>query len=66
MLSSRIVITVTLSSAWMLSAQSQPPAPPPVGVKRVPPAAQGQTPRKLEDSGSLPADVKPEIRHAWR
>ena len=29
MLSSRIVIMVTLSSAWMLSAQSQPPAQPP-------------------------------------
>ena len=28
MLSSRIVIIVALSSAWMLSAQSQPPAPP--------------------------------------
>ena len=46
MLSLRIVITVTLSSAWMLSAQSQPPAQPPAGVKRVPPAAQGQTPPK--------------------
>ena len=42
MLSSRIVITVTLGSAWMLSAQSQSPAQPPVGVKRVPPAAQGK------------------------
>jgi type IV secretion system protein TrbG len=54
MLSLRIVITVTLSSAWMLSAQSQPPAPPPAGVKRVPPAAQGQIPPKIEDPGSLP------------
>jgi P-type conjugative transfer protein TrbG len=54
MLSSRIVIIVALNSAWMLSAQSQPPAPPPVGVKRVPPAAQGQTLPTNEDSGSLP------------
>ena len=54
MLSLRIVITVTLSAAWMLSAQSQPPAPPPVGVKRVPPAVQGQIPPKIEDPGSLP------------
>jgi P-type conjugative transfer protein TrbG len=78
MLSLRIVITVTLSSAWMLSAQSQPRAKPPIGAKRVPPAAQGQTPpksippllqqydfsgqlRTLEDSGNLPADVKPEF-----
>jgi type IV secretion system protein TrbG len=53
MLSSRIVIIVALSSAWMLFAQSQPPAPP-VGVKRVPPAAQGQIPPTNEDSGSLP------------
>jgi len=55
MLSLRIVITVILSSAWMLSAQSQPPAPPPAGVKRAPPAVQGQTPPKIEDPGSLPA-----------
>jgi type IV secretion system protein TrbG len=78
MLSLRIVITVTLSSAWMQSAQSQPRAKPPIGAKRVPPAAQGQTPpksippllqqydfsgqlRTLEDSGNLPADVKPEF-----
>jgi P-type conjugative transfer protein TrbG len=54
MLSSRIVIIVALSSPWMLSAQSQPQAPPPVGVKRVPPAAQGQTPPTNEDPGSLP------------
>ena len=54
MLSLRIVITVTLSSAWMLSAQSQPPAPPPAGVKRIPPAVQGQIPPKIEDPGSLP------------
>lgn len=54
MLSSRIVIIVALSSAGMLSAQSQPPAPPPVGVKRVPSAAQGQTLPTNEDSGSLP------------
>ena len=53
MLSLRIVITVTLSSAWMLSAQSQPPAPP-AGVKRVPPAVQGQTLPKIEDPGSSP------------
>jgi P-type conjugative transfer protein TrbG len=53
MLSSRIVIIVALSSTWILSAQSQPPAPP-VGVKRVPPAAQGQTLPTNEDSGSLP------------
>src|SRR5471032_1948614 len=78
MLSLRIVITVTLSSAWMQSAQSQPAAKPPIGAKRVPPSAPGQTPpksippilqqydfggqlRTLEDSGSLPADVKPEF-----
>jgi type IV secretion system protein VirB9 len=78
MLSLRIVITVTVLSAWMLSAQSQPPAQPPVGVKRVPQAAPGNTPpkniapllqqydfsgqlRTLEDSGSLPVDVKPEL-----
>jgi len=61
MLSLRIVITVTLSSAWMLSAQSQPPAPPPFGVKRVPSAAQGQPLRSLEDSDSLPVNVNPEI-----
>ena len=78
MLSLRIVINVILSSAWMLSAQSQPPAQPPIGVKRLPPAAPRQTPpksippllqqydfsgqlRTLEDSGSLPADVKPEF-----
>jgi type IV secretion system protein VirB9 len=60
MLSLRIVITVTLSSAWMLSAQAQPPAPPPFGVKRVPPAAQGQPLRSLEDSDILPVNVKPE------
>lgn len=54
MLSLRIVITVTLSSAWMLSAQSQPPARPPAEVKRVPPAVQGQIPPKIEDPGSLP------------
>ena len=54
MLSLRIVITVTLSAAWMLSAQSQPPASPPAGVKRVPPAVQGQTPSKIEDPGSSP------------
>jgi type IV secretion system protein TrbG len=46
MLSSRIVIGVTLSSVWMLSAQSQSPAQPQSGVKRVPPAGQGQTPPK--------------------
>ena len=60
MLSLRIVITVTLSSAWMLSAQAQPPAPPPFGVKRVPPAAQVQPLRSLEDSDILPVNVKPE------
>ncbi|HEX4136090.1 MAG TPA: P-type conjugative transfer protein TrbG [Bryobacteraceae bacterium] len=77
MLSSRIAIAITINSVWMLSAQSPSPAQPPIGVKRVPPAAQGQTPttippllqqynfggqlRTLEDSGSLPADVKPEF-----
>jgi type IV secretion system protein TrbG len=77
MLSSRIAIAITISSLWMLSAQSPSPAQPPIRVKRVPPAAQGQTPttmppllqqydfggqlRTLEDSGSLPADVKPEF-----
>jgi type IV secretion system protein TrbG len=78
MLSLRIAIMVTVSSAWMLSAQSQPPPQPPIGVKRVPPAAQGQQPpknippvlqqfdfggqlRTLEDSGSLPNDVRPEL-----
>ena len=78
MLSARIVITVTLSSVWMLSAQSQSPAPPPIGAKRVPKATPGQTSpknvpsllqqydfgsqvRTLEDSGTLPADVKPEF-----
>src|SRR5258708_3588329 len=78
MLSLRIVITVTLSSTWMLSAQSQLPPQPPIGVKRVPPAAQGQASpknippllqqydfggqlRTLEDSGSSPADLKPEL-----
>ncbi|MGA3261776.1 MAG: P-type conjugative transfer protein TrbG [Bryobacteraceae bacterium] len=50
MLSSRIVIAVALGSAWMLSAQSQPAVQPPVGVKRVPPAAKAQTP---------PADLPP-------
>jgi len=43
MLSSRIVIAVALGSAWMLSAQSQPATQPPVGVKRVPPAATAQS-----------------------
>ena len=52
MLSLRIIII--LSSAWMLSAQSQPPAPPSAGVKRVPPAVQGQIPPKGEDPGSSP------------
>ena len=78
MLSSRNVITILFGSAWMLSAQSQPPAQPPVGVKRVPKAAPGKTPTKnippllqqydfggqvrtLEDSASLPAEVKPEF-----
>ena len=78
MLSARIVITVTLSSVWMLSAQSQSPAPPPIGAKRVQKATPGQTSpknvppllqqydfgsqvRTLEDSGSLPTDVKPEF-----
>ena len=78
MLSSRIVIIITLSYAWMLSAQSQPPPSPSIGVKRVLPAAQGRTPpknippllqqydfggqlRTLEDSGSSPADVRPEL-----
>ena len=77
MLSSRFVIIVALSSAWMLSAQSQPSAQPPIEVKSVPSAAQGRTPpqnippllqqydfgsqlRTLEDSGSLPNNVKPE------
>jgi hypothetical protein len=77
MLSPRIAIAVILSSAWMLSAQSQPSAQPPIGVKPVPSAAQGRTApqnippllqqydfssqlRTLEDSGSLPNDVKPE------
>ena len=41
MLSSRIVIIVTLSSAWMLSAQSQPPATD--RLKRVPPAGRATT-----------------------
>src|ERR1700680_226641 len=67
MSSSRIVITLSLS--WILSAQS--PAQPPVGTIRVPPAASGQTPqqqydlggqpRTLEDPGSVPANVKPEL-----
>ncbi|MGA2600810.1 MAG: TrbG/VirB9 family P-type conjugative transfer protein, partial [Bryobacteraceae bacterium] len=76
MLSSRIVIA--LSFSWILSAQSPSPTQAPVGVKRVPPSAQGQTPPKnvppllrqydfgsqletLEDPGSLPANVKPEL-----
>ena len=42
----RIVITVTLGSVWMLSARSQLPTQPPVGVKRVPQAAMGQIPPK--------------------
>jgi hypothetical protein len=73
----RIAIMTTISSAWMLSAQSQPPPQAPIGVKRVPPAVQGQPPpnmppllqqydfggqlRTLEDSGSLPNDVRPEL-----
>ena len=79
MLSLRIVMTLTLSSTWMLSAQSQPPAQAAEsGQKRLPPAAPGQTSPKsmlpllqqydfggqlqtLEDSSSLPADVKPEF-----
>src|ERR1700733_503071 len=43
MLSLRIVLIVTLPSAGILSAQSQTPTQPPVGVKRAPPAALGQT-----------------------
>src|ERR1700728_2838165 len=46
MLSSRIVLIVTLASAGTLSAQSQAPVQPPVGIKRVPPAALGQAPPK--------------------
>ena len=46
MLSPRIVIIVTLSSVWMLSAQSPPPAQSPVGVKRLPQAGSGKTPLK--------------------
>ena len=78
MLSSRIVIAILLGSVWMLSAQSQFPAQPPVGVKRVPRAAPAQALpkdippllqqydfgdqfRTLNDSGSLPSDVKPEF-----
>jgi hypothetical protein len=83
MLSPRIAIAVILSSAWMLSAQSQPSAQPPIGVKPVPSAAQGRTApqnippllqqydfssqlRTLEDSGSLPNDVKPETSRLAR
>jgi type IV secretion system protein TrbG len=77
MLSSRIVLIVTLASARILSAQSQTPTQPPVGVKRVPPAAPGQTtpknvPPLLQqydfggqlralDGSGLPSDVKPEL-----
>jgi type IV secretion system protein TrbG len=77
MLSLRIVLIVTLPSAGILSAQSQTPTPPPVGVKRVPPAALGQTPPKhvppllqqydfggqlrALEGSGLPSDVKPEL-----
>jgi len=47
MLSSRIAIAIIISSLWMLSAQSPSPALPPIGVKRVPPSAQGQTPTTI-------------------
>ncbi len=46
MLSFRIVIIVTVSSTWMLPAQSQPLSQPPIGVKRVPPASPVQSPPK--------------------
>ena len=77
MLSSRIVLIVTLASARILSAQSQTPTQPPLGVKRVPPAAPGQTtPKNLPpllqqydfggqlralDGSGLPSDAKPEL-----
>src|SRR5271165_397776 len=77
MLSLQIVLIVTLPSAGMLSAQSQTPTQPPVGVKRVPAAALGQTPPKnvppllqqydfggqlrALDGSVLPSDVKPEL-----
>jgi len=62
MLSSRIVIAVALGSAWMLSAQSQPAAQPPVGVKRVPPAAKVQTPPADLPPLVLPDDFAAQLR----
>jgi type IV secretion system protein VirB9 len=62
MLSSRIVIAVALGSAWMLSAQSQPAAQPPVGVKRVPPAAKAQTPPADLPPLVLPDDFAAQLR----
>lgn len=63
MLSSRIVIAVALGSAWMLSAQSQPPEQPPVGVKRVPPAAKAQTPPADLPALVLPDDFAAQLRN---
>jgi type IV secretion system protein VirB9 len=62
MLSSRFVIAVALGSARMLSAQSQPAAQPPVGVKRVPPAAKAQTPPADLPPLVLPADFAAQLR----
>jgi type IV secretion system protein VirB9 len=62
MLSSRIVIAVALGSVWMLSAQSQPAAQPPVGVKRVPPAAKAQTPPADLPALALPDDFAAQLR----
>jgi type IV secretion system protein VirB9 len=61
MLSSRIVIAVALGSARMLSAQSQPAAEPPLGVKRVLPAAKPQTPADLPPL-VLPDDFAAQLR----
>ena len=72
---SGIILIATLVSAGMLPAQSQTRTQSPVGVKRVPPAAQGQTPPKSVppllqqydfggqlralEGSGLPSDVKP-------
>ena len=74
---SGIILIATLVSAGMLPAQSQTRTQSPVGVKRVPPAAQGQTPPKSVppllqqydfggqlralEGSGLPSDVKPEL-----
>ena len=62
MLSSRIVIAVALGSLWVLSAPSQSEAQPPVGVKRVPPAAKAQTPPADLPALALPDDFAAQLR----